>query len=96
MRVLRDLNVLHVSEQAAYLEVTHTQSQYLWALAAAKIPFVGELATTPDAPLGPLRAGDANLALLGMEDHPRGPASPLLAPTSSPSTAPTGGTEQNR
>jgi hypothetical protein len=66
VRVLRDLNVLHVTEQAAYLEVTHAQSQYLWALAAAKISFVGELATTVDAPFGPLRAADANLVLLGM------------------------------
>ena len=96
VRVLRDLNVLHVSEQAASLEVTHAQSQYLWALAAAKVPFVGELVTTTDAPLGPLRAEDANLTLLGMEDHPRGSASPLPAPTPSSSAAPTEGIEENR
>jgi hypothetical protein len=66
VRALANLNVVHVDEKAAYLDVTHTQSQYLWALAAAKIPFVGEIATTLDAPLGPLRVSDANLALLEM------------------------------
>jgi len=68
VRTLTNLNVLHVDDRAAYIEVTHTRSQYLWALAAAKIPFVGEIATTPDAPLGPLRASDAGLAMLGMGD----------------------------
>jgi hypothetical protein len=65
VRALAQLNVLHVDSKAAYLEVTHAQSQYLWALAAAKVPFVGEIATTADAPLGPLRPQDASLAFLG-------------------------------
>jgi hypothetical protein len=67
VRVLRGLNVLHVTDQAVYVEVTHAQSQYLWALATTKISFVGELVTTADAPLGPLRASDASLAWLGMD-----------------------------
>lgn len=75
VRVLANLNVLHVDERAAYLDVSHAQSQYLWALAAAKIPFVGEIATTPDAPLGPLRASDAGLAFLGMDAQT--PAPPI-------------------
>jgi len=66
VRVLANLNILHVDEKAVYLEVTHAQSQYLWALAAAKIPFVGEIATTPDAPIGPLRSRDASLLFLGI------------------------------
>jgi hypothetical protein len=66
VRVLTNLNIVHVDEKAAYLEVTHAQSQYLWALAAAKIPFVGEIATTPDAPIGPLRSRDASTLFLGI------------------------------
>jgi hypothetical protein len=64
VRVLCHLNVLHVTEQTAFLEVTPTQSQYLWSLSAANIPFVGELGTARDVPLGPLRPGDADSVLL--------------------------------
>ena len=79
VRVLANLNVLHVDEQAAYLDVTHAQSQYLWALAAAKIAFVGEIATIPDAPLGPLRTSDAGLTFLGM-----GTEAPIPSPPEEP------------
>jgi hypothetical protein len=69
VRVLRHLNVLHVAEQTVFLEVTPAQSQYLWSLSAANIPFVGELGTARDVPLGSLRPGDADSVLLqGNED----------------------------
>jgi hypothetical protein len=74
VRVLRNINVLHVTDQAVYLEVTHAQSQYLWALAAAQIDFVGEITTTPNAPLGPLRVSDASLVFLSMADDTQKPA----------------------
>jgi hypothetical protein len=91
VRVLANLNVLHVDEKAAYLNVTHAQSQYLWTLAAAKIPFVGEIATMPDAPLGPLRAGDASLAFLRMSNLTTG--GPIATPALLPATpAPTSAT----
>jgi hypothetical protein len=85
VRVLTNLNVLHVDDKAAYLEVTHAQSQYLWALAAAKIPFVGEIATTTDAPLGPLRPQDASLGFLGMG---AATGSVVPAPTAAPAERP--------
>lgn len=66
VRALTNLNVLHVDDKAAYLEVSHAQSQYLWSLAAAKIPFVGEMATVADAPIGPLRPRDAGATFLGL------------------------------
>lgn len=66
VRVLRGLNVLSVNERIAFLEVTPAQSAYLWALQTAGVPFVGELAATPDAPLGPLRAREITLADLSM------------------------------
>jgi hypothetical protein len=89
IRVMKALNILHVNEQAAFLDVTHAQSQYLWALAAAKIPFVGEIMTEPDAPLGPLRASDANLALLGMPVRDQSLPSISARPTTAPATLPT-------
>jgi hypothetical protein len=82
VRALTNLNVLHVNDKAAYVDVTHAQSQYLWALAAAEIPFVGEIATTADAPLGPLRASDAGLLLLGMPGQSQTTATPQ--PSSTP------------
>jgi hypothetical protein len=90
VRVLTNMNVLHVDDKAVYLEVTHAQSQYLWALAAAKVPFVGEIATTPDAPLGPLRPRDANSAFLDMNiDVAHATALPTSATAQPPSTTPT-------
>jgi SAF domain len=86
VRVLTNLNVLHVDNTAAYLEVTHAQSQYLWALAAAKTPFVGEIATTPDAPIGPLRPQDASAGFLGMDGAPSQP--PSATPTAAPAGRP--------
>jgi hypothetical protein len=70
VRALTNLNILHTDDKAAYLEVTHGQSQYLWALAAANIPFVGEIATTTDAPIGPLRTQDASMLFLGIGEMP--------------------------
>lgn len=67
VRVLRSLNVLAVNERTAFLELTAAQSAYLWALQTASVPLAGELAATPDAPLGPVRAADRSLAELGME-----------------------------
>lgn len=54
VRVLHDLNILHVSEDTVVLEVTPAESQFLWSLQAAELPLVGELAVTPAAPLGVL------------------------------------------
>lgn len=71
VRVLRDLNVLHVDTEAAraYLEVTAAQSQYLWSLMALPeaVQVVGELADDPQVALGPLHAGEASLTLLAMD-----------------------------
>jgi hypothetical protein len=80
VRTLTNLNVLHVDDKAVYLEVTHAQSQYLWALAAAKMPFVGEIATMPDAPVGPLRPRDASTLFLGSGAS----AAPTAAPEGRP------------
>lgn len=88
VRALTNLNVLHVDDKV-YLEVTHAQSQYLWALAAANIPFVGEIATTPDAPLGPLRPGDASLLFLGMGTMSELTSWPTEAPAESMTPLPT-------
>ena len=70
VRVLRDLPVLAVNDRIAFLEVTPTQSAYLWALQTASIPFVGELSATTDDPLGPLSAAETSLTDLSM-DTPR-------------------------
>jgi hypothetical protein len=86
VRVLTNLNVLHVDDKAVYLDVTHAQSQYLWALAAAKIPFVGEIATTMDAPIGPLRPQDASGPFLGMGAPPPQPSNAV--PTAAPAGRP--------
>lgn len=63
VRVLADLNVLQVREGVALIEVTPAQSQYLWALSSATVPFVGEV-SRDTAPLGVLRTSDATLPLL--------------------------------
>lgn len=70
VRVLRDLRVLQVSDAAILLEVTPAQSQYLWALTASSIPFVGEISSQGESPLGPLRARDAGEALLAPRPTP--------------------------
>lgn len=70
VRVLRGLNVLAVNERTAFLDVTPAQSAYLWALQTASVPFVGELDATDAAELGPLRAADRSLAMLGMDASP--------------------------
>ena len=64
VRVLRGLNVLHVTEDLVLLDVTPAQHQYLWSLVTRDVRLVGELATADVAPLGPLRPGDATAVLL--------------------------------
>jgi len=61
VRVIRNLNVLTVTENRAFLEVTPTQSSYLWAMTAQGVRIVGEVVTDADAPLGPVTAEEINL-----------------------------------
>jgi len=61
VRVLRDINVLHVTETTAFLDVTPEQSSYLWALTAQGVRIVGEVVTDPVAPLGPITAAEMDL-----------------------------------
>src|SRR5690606_21268043 len=58
VRVLRDLNILAVNERTAFLEVSHTQSLYLWSLQSSGVSVVGELSATDGAPLGPLQLAE--------------------------------------
>ena len=60
VRVLADINVLQVRDGVALLEVTPTESQYLWALTSATVPFVGEISRAA-SPLGVLRTADTTL-----------------------------------
>lgn len=61
VRVLRNLNILHVTATTAFLDVTPDQSSYLWALTAQGVRFVGEVVTDADAPLGPVTAAEMDL-----------------------------------
>lgn len=86
VRVLGDLNVLHVDRDAdmAYLAVTPNQNQYLWSVMALPdgVQLIGEPALADlDAPLGPLQAGEASLALLSMDQHD------VVSPTTTPEPA---------
>jgi len=58
VRVVRNAPVLEVDRNVVRIEVTAEQSRFLWALAAADVPFVGEVTADLQAPLGPLRPGD--------------------------------------
>lgn len=70
VRVLRDLNVLAVNERTAFLEVSHTQSVYLWSLQNSGVTIVGELAAVSGAPLGPVQLAELSPADLGMAPTP--------------------------
>jgi hypothetical protein len=80
VRVLRQLRVLGVTDRAVMLDVTPEQSRYLWALAAAEVPFVGELsaADAAEAPLGPLPP-----SAFGIEEHAGAPPPAPAAPRDS-------------
>ncbi|HMO57205.1 MAG TPA: SAF domain-containing protein [Roseiflexaceae bacterium] len=70
VRVLRDLNVLSVNERTAFLEVSHTQSVYLWSLQSSGATVVGELTVAGGAPLGPVQLADLSPEALGMVAAP--------------------------
>ena len=89
IRVMRNLNVLEVTKDAVLIEVSDMQSHYLWALAASEVPFVGEITTEAEAPLGPLRPQDIDQSLL--QDGVSSSSSPLPSivppiPTAAPAT----------
>lgn len=69
VRVLRALNVLGVTNDAVLIEVTPMQSHYLWALAAAEVPFVGEITVTNDDALGPLRPQDMSRTMIAASER---------------------------
>lgn len=70
VRVLRDLNVLAVNERTAFLEVSDTQSVYLWSLQNSGVTVVGELAAASGAPLGPVQLAELSPDDLGMTPTP--------------------------
>lgn len=70
VRVLRDLNVLAVNERTAFLEVSPTQSLYLWSLQSSGVAIVGELSATEGAALGPVQLADLSPDDLGMTPAP--------------------------
>lgn len=70
VRVLRDLNVLAVNERTAFLEVSHTQSLYLWSLQSSGVSVVDELSATDGAPLGPLQLAELAPDDLEMDTTP--------------------------
>lgn len=81
VRVVRNAPVLEVDQRAVRIELTAEQSRFLWALAAAKVPFVGEVSADPHAPLGPLRPQDlARRAAVEEPVRPVPPASPVFPP----------------
>jgi hypothetical protein len=92
VRVVRNAPVLEVDRDAVRIEVTAEQSRFLWALAAADVPFVGEVTADLQAPLGPLRPRDLTTA--AALAAPTGAAPAAGAPTapSAPAAAgaPTG------
>jgi len=90
VRVVRNAPVLEVDEDVVRIEVTAEQSRFLWALAAADVPFVGEVTADPHAPLGPLRPGDLTAAAALASPAASGaPALAAPAPTpAAPMSAP--------
>ena len=82
VRVVRNAPVLEVDRNAVRIEVTAEQSRFLWALAAADVPFVGEVTADPQAPLGPLRPRDLTAA--AALESPETPAAP--PPPATPAT----------
>jgi hypothetical protein len=92
VRVVRNAPVLEVEKGVVRIEVTAEQSRFLWALAAADVPFVGEVTADPQAPLGPLRPRDlpaaAALAAPAPPAAPTAPAPPATpaAPSAPPAT----------
>jgi len=89
VRVVRNAPVLEVDRNAVRIEVTAEQSRFLWALAAADVPFVGEVTADPQAPLGPLRPRDLTAAAaLESPETPAAPPPPAPPPPPAAPTAP--------
>jgi hypothetical protein len=59
-----------VNERTAFLEVSHTQSLYLWSLQSSGVSVVGELSATDGAPLGPLQLAELAPDDLGIDTTP--------------------------
>lgn len=69
-QVRTQLWMLAVHERTAFLEVSHTQSLYLWSLQRRGVSVVGELSATGGAPLRTLQLADLAPDDLGMDTTP--------------------------